>query len=145
MRQFYLFLALILINTNALLSQTTSTETAKNLNNLEEESEQPNFFIQESDEDIINFVDDFIKKDIQLKGSFLIEDVSANKILKLKFESISKTLITKEDGTKSVETFFKDSQGKKYTIIFHLIGVQWGGIDIFKIELKQKAKKRKKE
>ena len=54
---------------DGLTEAAVSTETAKNG---DEEEEQP--MIQENDADLADFVTDYIKKDVELKGAFFIED-----------------------------------------------------------------------
>ncbi len=108
-----------------------STDSAKNG---DEEEEQP--LIQENDEDLAAFVTDYIRKDIQLKGAFLLESKSEKKILKLGLVSVEPKAENGEGGEKKVTAVFKDTTGKKFTAVFHLQNGSWGGLDIFKLELK---------
>ena len=109
----------------------TSTETVRGG---EDEEEQP--LIQETDEDLTAFVTDYIRKDIQLKGAFFIEEKSSKKIFKLELAAVEAKAAGGENGAKAVTAHFKDAAGKKLTVIFHLQNGPWGGLDIFKIELK---------
>ncbi|MBI4655624.1 MAG: hypothetical protein HY746_02630 [Elusimicrobia bacterium] len=148
MKIFLFFSFLVFLNAGAAFcfeadGNPASTETLKDQFDREEITDGAGFMIQESDEDIISVVEDFIRKDVQLKGSFLIEDKSQNKILKLEFESIEKTVKTLEDGARVVKTVFNDASGGKTKVFFYLSRAQWGGIDIFQIELKKEAKKQK--
>lgn len=108
-----------------------STETARN-----GEEEDGQTLIQENDEDLAAFVTDYIRKDIQLKGAFLLEERTTKKLLKLALESVAQKAEDGENGAKKVAAFFKDQAGKKYSAVFHLQNGPWGGLDIFKIELK---------
>ena len=113
-----------------------STETAKTS---EEEEMQP--LIQETDEDLAAFATDNIRKDTQLKGAFFLEDKVTRKILKLALVSVEPKASNGEGGVKKVNAVFKDAGGKKYAAVFHLQTGPWGGLDIFKIELKPAAGK----
>jgi len=115
-----------------------STETVKNG---EEEEEQP--LIQENDEDLAAFVMDYIRKDIQLKGAFFAEDKASKKIFKLELLSVDPKAAGGETGAKTVTAQFKDSGGKKVAVLFRLQNGPWGGLDIFKIELKRAGEKPK--
>lgn len=108
-----------------------STETVKN-----GEEEEDLAVIQESDEDLAAFVTDYIRKDIQLKGAFLIEDKASKKIFRLELSSIEPKAASAETGGKTATAQFKDAAGKKHTVVFSLQNGPWGGLDIFKIELK---------
>ncbi|OGR67637.1 MAG: hypothetical protein A2081_00820 [Elusimicrobia bacterium GWC2_61_19] len=117
------------------LSETvTSTETAKNA---DEEDDQT--VLQENDEDLAAFVTDYIRKDTQLKGAFFIEEKATRKILKLSLASVDPRPVNGEGGVKKVTAVFKDAAGKKYTAVFHLQNGPWGGLDIFKLEIKASA------
>ncbi len=125
------------------------TETVKN-----GEEEEDLALIQASEEDLAAFVMDYIRKDIQLKGAFLIEDKASKKVLRLELASIepkaaaggsrssgqysssSMPLSRDENGGRTVAANFKDAAGKKTAVVFHLQNGPWGGLDIFRIELK---------
>ena len=111
-----------------------STDTARNG---EEEEEQP--LVQESDEDLAAFVTDYIRKDVQLKGAFLIEDKASGKILRLELVSVDRKAAG-ENGSRAVRAGFKDAAGKKYSALFWVQLGPWGGLDIHKIELGTGAK-----
>jgi hypothetical protein len=113
-----------------------STETAKNSDEEEIQTE-----IQENDEDLAAFVMDYIRKDTQLKGAFFIEEKGTKKILKLFLSSVEPKPSSGEGGVKKVTVVFKDAAGKKHPALFHLQNGPWGGLDIFKLELKQTAGK----
>ena len=108
-----------------------SSETAKSA---EDEEDQPQ--VQENDEDLAAFVKDYISKDIQLKGAFLIEDKASKKIFKLELSSIEPKAVAGENGGRTVSADFKDAAGKKVAVAFHLQNGPWGGLDIFRLELK---------
>ena len=108
-----------------------STETVKN-----GEEEEDLALIQQSDEDLAAFVMDYIRKDIQLKGAFLIEDKVSKKVFRLELASIEPKAAAGENGGKTVAANLKDAAGKKTAVVFHLQNGPWGGLDIFKIELK---------
>jgi len=116
---------------DGLSEEAVTTDTAKSG---DEDEEQP--LIQENDEDLAAFVTDYVRKDIQLKGAFLIESKAEKKILKLDLVSVEKTAENEDGGEKKVSVVFKDASGKKFTAYFHLQNGPWGGLDIFKIELK---------
>ena len=107
-----------------------SSDTARG----EDEEVQPQ--VQESDEDLAAFVTDYIRKDIQLKGAFFLEEQPAKKILKLDLASVEPRASAGSNGARAVIVTFKDPAGKKRTALFWLQGGPWGGLDIFKIELK---------
>ncbi|MDO8806137.1 MAG: hypothetical protein Q7R35_17110 [Elusimicrobiota bacterium] len=115
-----------------------STETIKSV---EEEEEQP--LIQENDEDLAAFVTDYVRKDIQLKGAFFLEDKASKKIYRLELAAIEPKAAGGETGAKTVTAHFKDAAKKKFTVLFHLQNGPWGGLDIFKIELKAAPGKKK--
>lgn len=108
-----------------------STDTVKN-----GDEEEGQAVIQENDEDLAAFVTDYIRKDIQLKGAFFLEERTSRKLLKLTLASVEQKAGTAEGGVKLVTAVFKDAAGKKCTAVFHLQNGPWGGLDIFKIELK---------
>jgi len=109
----------------------SSTETAKGG---EEEEAQP--LIQENDEDLVAFVTDYIRKDIQLKGAFLIEDKASKKIFRLELAGVEPKTSGEGTGPRTVRANFKDAARKKFSILFHLQNGPWGGLDIFRLELK---------
>ena len=123
---------------DGLSEAAVSTDTARNG---DEEEEQPQ--IQENDSDLADLVTDYIKKDIQLKGAFFIEDKAAKRILKLELSGVENKTSEAEGGAKKLTATLKDAAGKKVTIIFYLHNGPWGGLDIFKIELKTKPEKAK--
>lgn len=108
-----------------------STETVKS-----GEEEDGLVLIQQSDEDLASFVTDYIRRDIMLKGAFFLEDKAARKILRLELASIEPAASGAENGGKTVTAQFKDAAGKKTAVVFHLQNGPWGGLDIFRIELK---------
>lgn len=114
-----------------LTEAAVSTDTAKSS---DEDDGQP--VIQENDEDMAAFVMDYIRKDIQLKGAFLLEEKSSGKVLKLSLVSVDQKPADAENGAKKIGVVFKDAAGKKYSAAFHLQNGPWGGLDIFKIALK---------
>lgn len=107
-----------------------STDTARGG---EEEEEQP--LIQESDEDLAAFVTDYIRKDAQLKGAFLIEDKPSGKVLRLELVSVDRKAAGGDNSSRAVKAVFKDAAGKKYPALFWVQLGPWGGLDIYKIEL----------
>ncbi|MHB0994921.1 MAG: hypothetical protein ACYC2I_00985 [Elusimicrobiales bacterium] len=119
---------------DGLSEAAVSTETAKNG---EDEGALP--VIQETGEDLAAFVTDYIRKDIQLKGSFLLESKPDGKVLKLELVSVEARAAGGENGEKMVPVVFKDAAGKKYPAFFHIQNGPWGGLDIFRIELKYKT------
>ena len=121
-----------------LTEAAVSTDAAKSS---DDEEEQP--MIQENDEDLADFVTDYIRKDIQLKGAFFIEDKAAKRILKLELAGVSAKASDAEGGTKKLAATLKDAAGKKVTVVFYLHNGPWGGLDIFKIELKSRQEKDK--
>ncbi len=113
-----------------------STDTAKN-----GEEEDGQTLIQENDEDLAAFITDYIRKDIQLKGAFLMEDKTTRKFLKLAPYSVSQKAEDGENGVKKVKAVLEDTAGRKYDAVFYLQSGPWGGLDIFKIDLKAAASK----
>ncbi len=107
-----------------------STETVKG------EEEDDLALIQQSDEDLASFVTDYIRKDIMLKGAFFLEEKASKKVLRLELASIEPAVAGAENGGKTVTAQFKDAAGKKIAAVFHLQNGPWGGLDIFRIELK---------
>jgi hypothetical protein len=125
---------------DGLSEAAVSTDTVKNG---DDEEAQP--VIQENDEDLAAFVTDYIRKDIQLKGAFLVESKPDGKILKLDLVSVEAKAAGGENGAKAVTAAFKDAAGKKFHALFHVQNGPWGGLDIFKIELKAPAAAPKKK
>ncbi len=115
-----------------------STETAKNADEDEDQT-----VIQENDEDLAAFVTDYIRKDTQLKGAFFLEDKTASKTLKLSLVSVGPKPADGEGGAKLITAVFKDAAGNKFPVVFTLQNGPWGGLDIFKIELKTPPAKKK--
>jgi len=93
-------------------------------------------FVQDSDEDLAALVMDYIRRDTALKGSFLVEDKAAKKVLKLTVVSAEPAAKAAGGGEKTVEAVFRDEAGRKYTLVFRLQAGPWGGLDIYRIELK---------
>lgn len=121
-----------------------STDAAR-ADDAAEEDELAQPFIQESDEDLAGFIQDYVKKDAALKGAFFMEDAAARKVLKLSLETTLKKSSAGPDNTKVMEAVFKDAAGKRYAVLFHIRSVGFGGIDIFKLELKKDAKTGREE
>ena len=115
-----------------------STDAAKSG---DEDETQP--FVQESDEDLADFVTDYIRRDTALKGSFLLEDAASRKFLKLQLVSVEQKAKNTSESAKTVSALFRDAAGKKYTVVFYLQAGPWGGLDIFKLELKKPAADKK--
>ena len=110
----------------------TATDTPKAA-----EDEDDQAVIQESDEDLVDFVMDYIRRDTQLKGGFLIEDKTSKKILKLNMVSVEQTVKDGPGGTKTVESVFQDAAAQKFSVTFSLQNGSWGGLDISRIEVKK--------
>ena len=113
-----------------------STDTARTDFVSEEDDTQA--YIQESDEDLAGFIQDYVKKDTALKGAFFMEDPAAGKVLKLSLETAPKRSSSGPDNTRVLEAVFKDPVGRKYSVLFRIRSAGFGGIDIFKLELKKK-------
>ena len=94
-------------------------------------------YIQESDEDLAGFVQDYVKKDTILKGAFLLEEAGSGKILKLIMAPAPLKSSDGPNNSKIVEAVFKDAVGKEYSVLFRIQSAGFGGIDIFKIEFKK--------
>ncbi|OGS08734.1 MAG: hypothetical protein A2270_04060 [Elusimicrobia bacterium RIFOXYA12_FULL_51_18] len=109
------------------------------------EDEEAQGYIQESEEDLSGFVQDYVKKDTSLKGAFLLDAPASGKILKLVMETAPKKSADGPNNTKVLEAVFKDSVGKKYTVLFHIQSAGFGGIDIFRIALKKETKSGQKD
>lgn len=119
---------------------STSTYSARN-----GEEDDGQALIQENDEDLAAFITDYIRKDIQLKGAFLLEEKATRKILKLTPYSVSQKAEDGENGVKKVKAVFEDMAGKKHNAVFYLQNGPWGGLDIFKIALKAEPAAAKKK
>ncbi|HBA61263.1 MAG TPA: hypothetical protein DCZ92_10700 [Elusimicrobia bacterium] len=115
-----------------------STDTAK-----EEDDAQP--MIMESDEDLADFVMDYLRRDIQLKGAFLMEDKASKKILKLNLISADTKAKSTGNGTRTVDAVFQDASSQKHLVTFYVQNGSWGGLDIFKIEVKKAPAPEKKK
>jgi hypothetical protein len=115
-----------------------STDTVKNEDGGELDEGQA--YIQESDEDLTDFVQDYIKKDTILKGAFFLEEAGSGKIFKLSLESVTKKTSNGPNNSKIVETVFRDTTGKKHAVLFQIQSAGFGGIDIFGIALKNERK-----
>jgi hypothetical protein len=123
-----------------LIEAGISTETVKG--DYASDDEESLATIQESDEDLAGFVQDYVGKDTALKGAFFLEDRSAGRILKLSLESVLKKSAEGQENSKVVEAVFKGPGGKKYAVLFHIRSAGFGGIDIFRIELKKEEPKK---
>jgi len=97
-------------------------------------------YIQESDEDLAGFVQDYVQKDAALKGAFFLEDPASGRILKLTLDAAPKRSPGGSENSKVMEAAFNGPGGKKYQVLFHIRSAGFGGIDIFRIELKQPEK-----
>jgi hypothetical protein len=104
----------------------------------EDEDSQP--LIQESSEDLTDFVTDYIRRDIRLKGAFFFEDKASGKVLKLQLSAVEKDTRTDDNGATAVTARFKDPSGAKYTLVFWVQDGAWGGLDISKIEERSPGK-----
>lgn len=104
----------------------------------EEGEEAGQVMVQDSEEDVLNFVEDYIKKDIALKGSFLMEDAASKQLLKLKFLQLRKEVV-QEETAKIAVAELKDSNSRQYEAHFYVTGMNWGNLDISKIVLKKTA------
>jgi len=102
----------------------------------DEGEEAGQVMVQDSEEDVLNFVEDYIKKDISLKGSFLIEDKAGKQVLRLKFLRLKKEVWT-EEAARIAAAEFKDSDSRTYEVQFHVTGINWGNLDINKLVLKK--------
>lgn len=118
------------------LSEITPAQDKTELGGEEEEIQAQ---LQDSDEDLAGFVEDYIKKDSILKGAFFIEDPVGKKILKLKLVSVTKKSAPGPDRSKTVEAVFVNAAGGRHYILFHLRNTGLGEIDIYGIELKRSS------
>ena len=110
-----------------------STDTVRQA---DEEEEQ--VVIQESDSDLAAFVQDYVAKDCQLKGTFFIESQAKKQILRLKLVSLEKKIKDAPGGAKMLMAHFVDASGRNYGVMFYLQSSSFGGTDITKIELNPK-------
>jgi len=117
----------------ALSTDTTKTDEASDMDDAQA-------YIQETDEDLAGFVQDYVKKDTILKGAFLLEEAASGRILKLNLETVLKTSSSGPNNSKIMEAVFRDPAGKKRAVLFRIQSIGFGGIDIFKIELKKEEK-----
>ncbi len=131
------------ISDDDLLDAGISTEAVKNEDAAGDEDAQMS--IQESDEDLAGFVQDYVIKDSSLKGGFFIEDSRAGRILKLSFERVLKKSSEGADNSRIVEAVFKGPAGKKYSVLFYIQSAGFGGIDVFRIQLKQMEPKKEEK
>ena len=115
-----------------------STDTVKSDETAEMDETQA--YIQESDEDLAGFVQDYIKKDTVLKGAVFLEEPTSGRILKLNLEAVAKKSSDGPGNSKIVEAVFRDASGKKRAVLFYIQSVGFGGIDIFKIEFRKEEK-----
>ena len=100
----------------------------------EEDGAQPQ--LQESGEDLADFVTDYIRKDIELKGAFFMEDKAARKILRLSLLAVGTETSDGGDGARIVTARFRDPGGREVSVLFWLRDAPWGDLDIFRLELK---------
>jgi len=121
-----------------LLDPALSTDTVKAEDAADEDDAQAE--IQESDEDLAGFIQDYVRKDVALKGSFFLEDPASGRVLKLALASAPKRSSDGPDNSKVLEAVFNAAGGKKYTVLFHLRNAGFGGIDVFRIALKKEEK-----
>jgi len=125
-----------------LLESGISTDAIKG--DYSSEDEDTLGIIQESDEDLSAFVQDYISKDSALKGAFFLEEPATGRILKLSLGILAKKTTDGPNNSKIVEAVFKDRAGKKYPVLFYIQSAGFGGLDICKIELKKEEKPKKK-
>ncbi len=104
-------------------------------------AEYPPMVLQETDEDIIAIIEDYVRKEIRLKRGFFMLNPESNQILKLKFDSINKKVGSDETGKRIVDAVFLDDRSKKYAVEFNLETSPWGGLDISAIILRKAAGK----
>ena len=129
------------MNNDDMAEVELSTEISKTEYSAEEEETVAE--IQESDEDLAGFVQDYVRKDSSLKGAFLMEEPGGGKLLKLSLDSVAKTSAAGPDNSKIIEAAFKSPDGRKHRLLFHLRSAGFGGIDIYKIEFKKEEKTEK--
>ncbi len=123
---------------NELTEAALSTDTAKTDEAADMDDAQA--YIQETDEDLAGFVQDYVKKDTILKGAFFLEEGTSGRILKLNLETVLRTSSAGPNNSKIMEAVFRDLTGKKRAVLFRIQSIGFGGIDIFKIELKKEEK-----
>jgi hypothetical protein len=80
-------------------------------------------------------VSDYIRKDVRLKGAFLIENKATGKVLRLELLSVDRKAAGGDNGSRAVRATFKDAAGNKYSALFWVQLGPWGGLDIHRIEL----------
>ncbi|MFH1620071.1 MAG: hypothetical protein ABIG11_09255 [bacterium] len=119
----------------AQVSASSDTGRASVSSDSEDGNDYPDVMLQESDEDLLALAEDYIRKDIQLKGAFFLENPQDGKILRLGFEGIDKKSVLK--NSRRIRAFFKSDAGKRCEVEFVLEGAQWGSLDIYRIELKK--------
>lgn len=125
-----------------LVGEMVSTDTVSGEESAADDEAQAS--IQESDEDLAGFVQDYVGKDIQLKGAFFVEDKATGSVLKLRLESVPKKSVPGPENSRIVEAAFRNAAGRKYSVLFYIQNAGFGGIDIFRIELKKAGKLFKK-
>ena len=121
------------------LSELAGSTDAAKADYVSDEDETQGY-IQESDEDLAGFVQDYVLKDTALKGAFFLEEPASGKVLKLTLDSVPKKSSEGSANSKILEAVFNGPGGKKYPVLFHVRGAGFGGIDIFKIALKREGK-----
>jgi len=126
-----------------LMEAAVSTDPARGEDAAEEDEALG--IIQESDEDLTEFVRDYVSKDAALKGAFFIEVPASGRILRLNLDSIAKKAPEAPNHSRMVEGIFKDAAGKRYPVLFYIQNAGFGGLDIFRIELKKTEEKPKKK
>lgn len=126
-----------------IIATVSSTDAAKG--DYPPEDEETLGVIQESDEDLAAFVQDYISKDSALKGAFFIEERGSGKVLKLSLDTLLRKTSEGPDNSRIVEGVFKAAGGKKCSVLFYIQSAGFGGLDIFKVELKKKEEKPQKK
>lgn len=133
----FLFLAAPLIAANENYENQVMTDDSS--------AQDGGVMVQDSDDDINSIVEDYIKKDESLKGSFFIKDKKNDKVLSLKYLSILLVEAISETEKKVKVQFTDISTGKFRNVFFFVRGSNWGNLDIEKIELEQSAEVKKEE
>lgn len=102
----------------------------------------------ESSEGIRQVIENYIKKDAEIKGGFLLPDSQAGKLLNLTFGELHKNVEYTEEGSPFVCVDFKDEQGKKYDVDLHVrkTNDEWNvsTIVIHKVDGKERPQPAKK-
>jgi hypothetical protein len=109
------------------------------------EEEEGGAYVQESDEDLAEFVLDYIRRDTALKNGFLVEEPGGGKLLRLslmKADRLAK--IGRGGSARTVGAQFRDAAGALYDLTFHLQAGPWGGLDIYRIEIRRAGPESKK-